>query len=376
MAVIEVEEDLEEKEKTEKDKLLKPWLDKAVPDREPADVCVMTDIHGVSLLEVAKAVAAVLKSRGIKVKLSDWGKINIPEPTIIFVGTLYTDTLNYLSRFLPDKNIIFYAIVEGVPIVDPQARKIAESLTVITPSQFSRECVEKAGIHVEDVIRHGIHLNMKVDLNFQKWVKENIIGQKQTQVTLYVAGNQYRKALDKYLIACKVWERVIPEGFAILHSGGAPKGLGYEVAPLKASLGLKRLWFTNSFGLLNHDRVAALYSLCSFYTCPSYCEGFNLPIIEAFNFGKPVIAVDIPPHRELIDHKRTGILIPYTHTEPLRWMGRLNLELHYYDIDELITAMIMLTEPNLQKHMAAAAYQERFKYDMFKTYQQFLKYLR
>lgn len=373
MAVMQVEEPVEEIDK-EKAKLLRPHIDKAIPDREKADVCIMTDIHGVSLLEVAKAVALVLRKKGLKVKLADWGKINVPEDNIIFVGTLFTDTLNFLNRFLPDKNVIFYAIVEGEPVVDAQAKKIAKQITVISPSQYSKDNIEKSGINVETVIQHGIPLNTSYNKEYYTFLKENMIG-KAEQVVLYIAGNQYRKALDKYLLACKVWERLIPEGFAILHSGGAPKGLGYEVANIMQSLNLKRLWFTNTLGLLNWDRVASLYALSSFYCSASMNEGFNLPIIEAYSFGKPVIALDIPPHREKVRHKHTGILIPYQRMEPLRWLGRLTLEIYFYDVDDLIDAMVTLTEPTLQTYMGIQAKKEAEKYDMEKLYSQFTRYI-
>jgi glycosyltransferase involved in cell wall biosynthesis len=33
--------------------------------------------------------------------------------------------------------------------------------------------------------------------------------------------------------------------------------------------------------------------------CPSLYEGFGITLLEGFTFGKPVIASDIPPHREV-----------------------------------------------------------------------------
>jgi len=362
-------------EESQRAKMLSPRLDKTTPDTEAADVCVMTDIECVSLYEVATAIAAVLRGKNLKVKIADWGKTHILEKDLIFVGPLYVEIVNYLARFLPGKNIILYAAVEGVPILDPSTKKIAKALTVITPSNYSKTNIEKAGVEVETVIRHGIPLQRKPDTDYSNYIRENIFSPKTQQVTLYVAKNEYRKAIDKFLVACKIWERLVPTSFSILHSGGAPEKIGYEVPKIMQTLSLKRTWFTNQFGLLNHNRVDAFYDLMNFYTCPSMTEGFNLPIIEAFNYGKPVIAIDIPPHRELIQHEKTGLLVPYTKAETLRWLGKVDLEIYQYDVDALIHAMVKMNDPDMQAKMAKEAYAEREKYDMIPLYSKFVDYV-
>jgi glycosyltransferase involved in cell wall biosynthesis len=42
----------------------------------------------------------------------------------------------------------------------------------------------------------------------------------------------------------------------------------------------------------------------------SRSEAFPLSVLEAGFFGLPVIATDIPPHREAIEHEGTGLLVP------------------------------------------------------------------
>jgi glycosyltransferase involved in cell wall biosynthesis len=50
---------------------------------------------------------------------------------------------------------------------------------------------------------------------------------------------------------------------------------------------------------LNDAELAGLIAGATALLSPSYTEGFNLPIAEAFALGTPVIASDIPVHREL-----------------------------------------------------------------------------
>jgi len=46
-------------------------------------------------------------------------------------------------------------------------------------------------------------------------------------------------------------------------------------------------------------------------------EGFNLPLVEAQACGRPVIAFDLGPHPEVVEHNLTGLLVPPSDTVAL-----------------------------------------------------------
>jgi glycosyltransferase involved in cell wall biosynthesis len=48
-----------------------------------------------------------------------------------------------------------------------------------------------------------------------------------------------------------------------------------------------------------YPELVALYRNCSVFVFPSLYEGFGLPILEAMLAGVPVVASDIPTHREV-----------------------------------------------------------------------------
>jgi hypothetical protein len=55
----------------------------------------------------------------------------------------------------------------------------------------------------------------------------------------------------------------------------------------------------HEIGGLDDDQLARLIGGATALLAPSFSEGFNLPVAEANALGTPVIASDIPVHREL-----------------------------------------------------------------------------
>lgn len=54
------------------------------------------------------------------------------------------------------------------------------------------------------------------------------------------------------------------------------------------------------WGEATDEALASLYAHASVYITPSLAEGFNLSAVEALSFGCPVVASDLPVHREIL----------------------------------------------------------------------------
>lgn len=61
-------------------------------------------------------------------------------------------------------------------------------------------------------------------------------------------------------------------------------------------------------GFVSDNDLPEYYGACDAYATASLWEGFDMPLVEAQACGKPVVAFDIGPHKELIDDR--GILVP------------------------------------------------------------------
>ncbi|UCD94984.1 MAG: glycosyltransferase [Candidatus Zixiibacteriota bacterium] len=59
-----------------------------------------------------------------------------------------------------------------------------------------------------------------------------------------------------------------------------------------------------------HNNPAEYLRNADIFLSTSRAEGLNTSIIEAMAAGVPVVATDIPPHRESITHLETGLLFP------------------------------------------------------------------
>ena len=334
----------------------------------------MTDFAAVSFREVALNIAKVLKQNGLTPTVYDLTAQKIRQKNIIFVGNIFSLSISYVQRFLPEHNLIFYAITEGTPILDNMSHKLSEKITYITPSQYTKQCLEQAGLNVEAVIPHGIDLNSQHDKNFLNRIKQGIPQPSKVEpsnIMLCVAGNWRRKALDKLLIAYKTIEKVTRDAFLILHSGIGET----NIVHLQELLELKRMWFMNLWGVLSQPKLSSLYALTDIYVQPSLVEGFGLTYLEAFRWNKPVIGVDCPATNEIVKDGYTGILLPVTKTEDIVWQERHAIRLHYFDLDSLIDSMLLLCNQEVRAKMAKNIEKEKQKWDMNLHYKQFVRWL-
>lgn len=70
-------------------------------------------------------------------------------------------------------------------------------------------------------------------------------------------------------------------------------------------------------GGLSDNQIASLLAGARALLCPSFAEGFSLPVVEALASGTPVIASDIDAHREV--HQGCAELLPAN--DASAWLG-------------------------------------------------------
>jgi glycosyltransferase involved in cell wall biosynthesis len=295
-----------------------------------------------------------------------------PGGNILFIGTVFHQTLNFLNKFLGQSNIVFYGTTEGHSFVDEASLKVAKQIKIVAVSNFVKQMLEEIGIPVAGVVHHGLDMDdRRVDTQFYKVLKKKL---KNKKIIFTASANHSRKGLDNLLCGYHLVEQEIKNTYLILHSDATGY---YNMSKMAKDLKLKHLWLTNLFGKLSPSQLNAFYNLCIVYVQPSYSEGFGLPILEAFRFNKPVIAVDAPPFNEVIEHGKSGILVPLSE---ITWFNSENLvlfKMHMYRAEDLAHAILgLVTNQQQVAKMQENIQKEKHNWSIRKLYPDLLNYFK
>lgn len=345
-----------------------------------ADLKIVTNLTWPSFRNVALDVQKALRPY-CRSEVLDWRSVK-PGGNILFIETIRSDTLKFLRKFLLGSKVVFYGTTEGHSFLDRDSIKVAEEIRVVAVSNFVKQMLEEVNVPVAGVVHHGLDMDStEVNSSFLQSVEEKSVGK---LVTLTIAGNDPRKGLDKLLKACVSVEVRIPNSFLVLHS--QPK-IYYDIEEkrykerhcdlprLASELGVKNVWLTNSYGMLAPAEVNALYKLCSIYVFPSFSEGFGLPMLEAFRFNKPVVAVDAPPFNEVIEDGRSGKLIPCNGIQWYSYRKQINFKMHVYETSSLAETMSdLLLDTSLRKKMGGYIQENKHRWSIHSLYPKLLNY--
>ena len=158
---------------------------------------IITKLDWPSFRNVAILVSKALKAH-CNCTIHDWTKAK-PGGSILFIGTVFHQTLNFLSRFIRQSSIVFYGTTEGHSFLDETSLEIASQIKVIAVSNFVKQMLEESGIRVAGVVHHGLDVNdHRVNPSFYKNLKKKL---KDKSIVLTVAANDPRKGLDRLFLS-------------------------------------------------------------------------------------------------------------------------------------------------------------------------------
>ena len=343
------------------------------------EVAIITDKFGMSFSKVARDLALAFSKYGVDVKVMDWRYIQVDKlpKNVIQFGALQYDVLNYASKIAGKRNMVLYLTAEGECETDFTLKKmINEHAHVLAVSNYVKRKIEEQGIKVDEVVYHGVDLSDKsIDEDWLNGLKSDI-GDK--VVFLNISENGIRKALDRLLFIYKMLHHVLLDSFLILHSYS--DGF-YKLRDIASNIQLKNFWITDLMTpelALTDKQINTLYYLASqskgLYLVSSMSEGFCLPVIEAFKFGLPVVAPALPPIEEIVGDTKAGLLIPVTDVFKVPYMKRYKYEMHDYDIDMYVEAVLSIFFNRMWNEMHRDVLERVKHFDMYRNYGRIVEY--
>lgn len=133
---------------------------------------------------------------------------------------------------------------------------------------------------------------------------------KSKKIILFAGNKGYFKGAIHLLKTCrKLYKKT--KNFCLVSLGNSTSE--WE----KAKMPSDKL-FLLDLGYVHQREKELWFKLCDIYAMPSLSESFGLTYLEAWKQGKPVIAADIPPMKEIIKGNKGGILVPFNSLSSLQ----------------------------------------------------------
>ncbi|TDJ30986.1 MAG: glycosyltransferase family 1 protein [Gammaproteobacteria bacterium] len=169
---------------------------------------------------------------------------------------------------------------------------IAERLLTPASLQLATRIIAVSQATAADLVSLYPNLQPKIDVIYEANSLHPIESSSamRTPYMLFVGTLEPRKNLQRCLEALAKLKTLGSELPRLIVTGGR----GWKMEPLHLSvtaLGLEQQ--VEYVGSADDTELSALYAGCDFLVFPSLYEGFGLPIVEAFSFGKPVITSNV-----------------------------------------------------------------------------------
>ncbi len=229
----------------------------------------------ISHLYPMNTLASKAKNKNNKIKyIYHNAGVGITE-TYSFLEKLYLKIFNYLTN-----------------------KTIRNADEVISISNFLRKELKK-----ETGINSKVEYIPIDKKRFHRGINKNKIRKKYNiknePVLLYVGRISPHKGIHLLIKSFKMVQKKYPKAKLII----AGKHTFPRYSKKLKKIANKNVIFT---GFVPDNKLPYYYAACDIYTTASLWEGFDIPIVEAYNIGKPTVAFNIGSHPEVI---KKGILV-------------------------------------------------------------------
>jgi glycosyltransferase involved in cell wall biosynthesis len=253
---------------------------------------LLSVLIGVSTINQAKLIEKLLREKGYDVEYKNYIHFSDINNKDVY-GAIWFQlcSTEYISPIIPayvmsKKPKIVYITIEGVPYGSILSNENINQIEFICNSNFTKECLEKAGLRVKDVVHHAIDISLSENILSSINKQEESNGKCKL---IYVGRHDPRKNLQALSNAIDILNSKIPDDY-ILYLITDPSA--------KDLFNKKNCVYLGDFGSFPYTEVLKYIAMSNYMVFPSWSEGFGLPVLEANSLGIPVIHCWFPPLSE------------------------------------------------------------------------------
>lgn len=217
---------------------------------------------------------------------------------------LHPNDLQQTNRFIP------ITPVDHDPVPNAVLEKLKYAYRIITYSKFGQKELQRKGL-MSTYIPHTV--NTEVYKPMDKKERKKLAGLPEDSfICGMVAANKDnppRKSFQEVMDAFKLFLEKVPQALLYIHTNPDNPG-GFPIKEYGRFIGIQdKLLFPDTYQMsfnTTKEQMARIYNTMDVLLCPSFSEGFGVPIIEAQACGIPAIVNNFTSMPELIKPGVTG----------------------------------------------------------------------
>ena len=192
-------------------------------------------------------------------------------------------------------NLSHKIYMKFIEYLDEKSWIIKNADYICSVSNFSRNLL-KLKAKIDSIVVYNEIDDEKFNSNLDGTIVRDRYGiSHDDPVILYVGRIHPQKNIHTLLQVFKIVKKELPNAKLIL----VGKAIFGDYLDQLRSINDDSVIFA---GYVPDEELPHYYAACDVYATCSLSEGFNLPLMEAQSLGKPVVAFDIPVHREVVEN--------------------------------------------------------------------------
>ena len=224
--------------------------------------------------------------------------------TLQDVWVLHPQDLQQVTRFIP------ITPIDHDPVPNAVFEKLKYAYRIVTYSRFGQKELQRKGL-ISTYIPHTVNTEVFKPMDKAERKKASGIPENAFLLGMVAANkdNPPRKSFQEVLDAFKLFLKDVPEALLYIHTNPEMPG-GFPIKEYGKFIGvLDKLMFPDMYQMnfnTGKEQMNLVYNAMDVLLCPSFSEGFGVPIIEAQSAGVPAIVNNWTSMPELVKPGVTG----------------------------------------------------------------------